>query len=156
MTTQPRDNAGVIAPPPLIYLGGVAVGIIADSFLPVPRILFPGQAWFGGLLTAAGFVLSIWSVLEFVRHGTHPDPRHPTTVLITVGPYRFSRNPIYLAFTLMYLGVASWLGKFWILTGVVPALLLTHFGVVRREERYLSGKFGGAYEAYRQRVRRWL
>lgn len=156
MEQNPADNPGVIAPPPLIYLGGIALGIIADSFWPIQIPMIPGQRWIAGLAGAVGFVLSGWSVLEFIRHGTHPDPRHPTTTLITRGPYRFSRNPIYVAFTLMHLGVGFWSGKAWILAGLLPALLLIHFGVVRREERYLERKFGEPFEAYRQQVRRWL
>lgn len=151
-----RDNPGVIAPPPLIYLGFVAAGYIVDSFWAVRYSGIIGQSFLGMALVSAGFLLSGWSVLEFVRHGTHPDPRRPTTRIVTAGPFRFSRNPIYLAFALMHAGIAIWSTRMWILVGLLPAVYLIHLGVVRREERYLERKFGDEYVRYRRSVRRWL
>ena len=147
------DNPGVIAPPPLIFAGCIAAGYILNSFWDV-RV---GKSIAIGLvLVGIGFIISAWSVIEFIRHGTHPDPRHPTTVIISDGPYRFSRNPIYVAFGLMHLGVGFASGRFWILCAVLPALMLIHHGVVLREERYLHNKFGSDYDRYRSAVRRWF
>ena len=153
---EPNDNPGVIAPPPLIYLGCVAAGYVIDSFVPWSTIFSPAQKWVGIGMIGTGFLLSGWSVIEFIRHGTHPDPRHATTAIIRTGPFRLSRNPIYVAFTLMHIGVALWTVKPWILVSVLPALMLIRAGVIAREERYLEQKFGQEYEDYRDSVRRWL
>jgi protein-S-isoprenylcysteine O-methyltransferase Ste14 len=80
----------------------------------------------------------------------------PTTVLVTEGPFRYSRNPIYLALTLLYLGVAFLVNAWWILLLVVPVLLVIRYGVIAREEVYLARKFGDAYRQYTTQVRRWL
>ena len=82
--------------------------------------------------------------------------RKPATALATAGPYRVSRNPIYLALTLFYLGVGLAAGSLWVVVLAGPALLVMHLGVVRREERYLERRFGAAYLDYARRVRRWI
>jgi protein-S-isoprenylcysteine O-methyltransferase Ste14 len=80
----------------------------------------------------------------------------PTTALVAAGPFRFSRNPLYVALTLVYVALALLTNALWVLVLIVPVLFVTHYGVVRREERYLEAKFGDAYRAYRSRVRRYL
>jgi protein-S-isoprenylcysteine O-methyltransferase Ste14 len=75
---------------------------------------------------------------------------------VATGPFRFSRNPLYVALTLIYVGLALLTNALWVLVLIVPVLLLMHYGVVRREERYLEAKFGDAYRAYRSSVRRYL
>ena len=108
MTRQSDDTPGVIAPPPLITVGLIAGGFILDSFWPVSLPDLALDPLPGILALTAGFLVSAWTVLEFVRHGTNPDPYRPTTAIITTGPFRFSRNPIYLAFALMHAGVGIW------------------------------------------------
>ena len=156
MPDRTDDNPGVLAPPPLIYLGLIAAGLIADSFwrFPLPRP--PLHPLPGVLLVLAGFVLSGWSVMEFIRHDTHPDPRHPTTAVITSGPFRFSRNPIYVAFGLMHIGIGAWIASAWVVAAVFPALAVIRYGVIAAEERYLERKFGDTYLGYKNSVRRWL
>ena len=90
------------------------------------------------------------------RAGTNVDPGKPSTVIVDEGPYRFTRNPIYLANTLLYVGLSLVFNAVWPLLTLMPSLLLLHWGVVLREERYLEGKFGEAYLAYKRRVRRWF
>jgi protein-S-isoprenylcysteine O-methyltransferase Ste14 len=80
----------------------------------------------------------------------------PTTALVTEGPFRYSRNPIYVALTLLYVGVALLINALWILLLVVPAVLVLRYGVIAREEAYLTRKFGDAYRQYTTQVRRWL
>ena len=94
--------------------------------------------------------------MQFRKLGTHVDVRKPATALATDGPYRLSRNPIYLALTLFYLGIGVAAGSLWVLVLVAPALLVMHLGVIRREERYLERTFGAAYLDYARRVRRWI
>lgn len=156
MPFGPKDHPNVIAPPPLIFLGMVAAGIIGDSYLPLNFGSPTLRLVLGVLVSAGGLALSARSVLELVRYKTHPDPRRPTTYLVTSGPYRRSRNPIYVAFGLMHVGAGIWTGKLWVLLGVIPALLIVRYGVIGPEERYLQRTFAERYEAYRQSVRRWL
>jgi protein-S-isoprenylcysteine O-methyltransferase Ste14 len=172
--TTPRDTAGVIAPPPLIYLGffllgwGVteiavrpevvaAIGADASRWLtldfgletPVRRAVALGLI-IGGLLldgAAAGY---------FRRLGTPPEPWKPTTALAVGGLYRFSRNPIYLGFAITYAGLAVAMDSVLTLALLIPCLLVVQRFVIAREERYLSAKFGADYDAYRARVRPWL
>jgi protein-S-isoprenylcysteine O-methyltransferase Ste14 len=80
----------------------------------------------------------------------------PTTALVTEGPFRYSRNPSYVALTLLYVGVALLINALWILLLVVPALVVLRYGVIAREEAYLTRKFGEAYRQYTTQVRRWL
>ena len=93
---------------------------------------------------------------EFRRARTSFDVRKPSTSLITTGPFRFSRNPIYLAMTLLQLGIGIAVDGVWILAALVRALVAMHYGVIVREERYLERKFGDAYRGYKTSVRRWL
>lgn len=152
------DRPGVIAPPPLIYLGFLLAGWAVDALLDLP-----GFGLASGLrrglalaLVIGGLVLDGVAAGHFRRLGTPPEPWKPTTALATDGLYRFSRNPIYLGFAVTYAGFAVGMDSPAALAGLIPCLLVIDRFVIRREERYLAGKFGAAYEAYRARVRRWL
>ena len=134
----------------------IAAGIIADSFWSLTAGPTPVRWALGPLLALGGLGLSARSVLELMRYKTHPDPRRASTYLVTTGPYRRSRNPIYVAFALIHVGAAVWSGRLWILLGVIPALLIVRYGVIAPEERYLIRTFGERYEAYQQSVRRWI
>ena len=90
------------------------------------------------------------------RAGTNIRPDRPATVIVTDGPFRFSRNPLYLSLTLVYVGIASMMNALWPLLLLVPLLLIVQRGVVLREERYLEAKFGETYRSYKTRVRRWF
>lgn len=150
-----RDIAGVIAPPPLIYLVPLGAGMLLDRWAPIGRIP-SGPARLLGTLCLVGFGVAVFAVVAFHRAGTRPEPWKPTTALVTSGPYRFTRNPMYLGFTLLYLALALLLGGYWTLLLLPPVLLVMIHGVIQREEVYLSRLFGTAYDNYRQRVRRWL
>jgi protein-S-isoprenylcysteine O-methyltransferase Ste14 len=95
-------------------------------------------------------------VRQFARAGTSLVPSEPSTVLLNAGPYRFTRNPIYISFVIFYFGLAIMLTSAWMLLLLVPALIILQRGVVEREEAYLQAKFGEAYRKYRARVPRWL
>jgi protein-S-isoprenylcysteine O-methyltransferase Ste14 len=113
-------------------------------------------AWLGGAAVLLAVVLFVAAVRTFRASGT-PVPGHrPTTTIVRTGPYRFSRNPIYLAFSLLQLGLALWVDSLWLLVTLVPAGALTAFVVVPREERYLAARFPSDYAAYTASVRRWL
>lgn len=110
----------------------------------------------GAVLIAAGLLLSGWATIALRRAGEHPEPSRPTTALVADGPYRFSRNPIYVAFTLLGLGIGLILNSPWILGSVPVAVAALQILVIVREERYLESVIGPAYVGYRQRVRRWV
>ena len=93
---------------------------------------------------------------EFVKHNENPNPYKPTSTIVSSGIYRFSRNPIYIAFLVFALATAIVANNAWILLSIPLLFVLLQFGVVRAEERYLSGKLGAEYDAYRRSVRRWI
>ena len=155
MISSEPDNAGVVAPPPLIYLAGAAVGWGIQHW--IPWALFPLRLWWLGVpLIVLGAGLALWAVSLMRSAGTNIDPGKPVTHLVRAGPFRCSRNPIYLSLTALLVGAALIANSGWMLVMVVPILVLMHYGVVRREERYLEAKFQDEYRAYIAHVRRWL
>jgi protein-S-isoprenylcysteine O-methyltransferase Ste14 len=153
-----RDHPGVIAPPPLIYLGFLLAGWGLGRLAGLPSIGGDAVARMvvAGLLIGFGLALELWAIGAFRRRRTAVQPWKPSTALVAEGPYRFSRNPIYLGFAVTYLGLALALGSWLALVMLVPCLLVVDRGVIAREERYLSAKFGASYDTYRGRVRRWI
>ena|SRR2546428_6385080 len=156
MAEPERDSPGVIALPPLLYFVILVLGVALDFLFPLHP--FPGRPTriLGALLVIASIALAIWGRRTMSAAGTNINPREPALVLVTNGPFRFSRNPLYLALTGMYAGVALLINGLWTLILVVPLLIVTQVGIVQREERYLERKFGEEYRAYRSRVRRWI
>lgn len=158
MTTaqQHPDTAGVIAPPPLIYIGALAAGFGLDAAIgsgSLPRaVALP----VGGGLMVAGGTLAATFVRAFTRAGTPLDPYEPTQTIVTDGPYRLTRNPAYLGMALAYAGIALVAGAPWALVPLPAAIAVIDRGVIAREERYLERRFGTPYNEYRARVRRWL
>lgn len=150
-----RDTPGVIAPPPLIYLVPLGLGLLLHRWRPVgllpERLALP----VGVAVLLLGLV-TLPALRQFIRAGTRPEPWQPATALVTDGPYRFSRNPMYLGFTFIYLGVACWVNTAWPVALLPLVLLVMQYGVILREEAYLERKFGEEYRAFRRRVRRWL
>ena len=108
------------------------------------------------MLEPASAVLFVLSLREFRAADTPVPTREPTRAVISKGPYRFSRNPIYLSFAILQLGIAVWTGSAWFLVVLVLTMLVITTGVIVREERYLERKFGETYLAYKRKVRRWL
>lgn len=156
MTAAPeRDTPGVIALPPLIYGAGGLLGILLNMLIPIAVL----PEWLrvpGMVLILLSLIPGPWALLNMLRAGTHPEPTHPTTVLVTDGPFRFTRNPIYLTFSLFFLGFALITLNLWLVL-LLPAVIVVMIkGVIEREERYLERKFGESYRAYKARVRRWL
>ena len=152
------DTPGVIAPPPLLFLGALAIGLALDFGLlrvptGLPRSLRLGAGAAFAVLAAALLAAALG---RFRRAGTAVEPWRPSTALVTDGVYRLTRNPIYLATGLLYAGLALALDSVVALVLLPPLLALVQVGVVSREERYLEGKFGDDYRRYRASVRRWL
>jgi protein-S-isoprenylcysteine O-methyltransferase Ste14 len=151
-----RDIPGVIAPPPLIYLGGLALGFLLEILLPGASL--PGALhWgLGGVLLATGLGLLGWWMSSFRRADTPLPPYEPTTALVTDGPYRLSRNPGYLAFTLIYCATTLLSDAPWALLPLPLVLTMIQRGVIVREERYLERLFGQEYRDFKARTRRWI
>ena len=150
------DKPGVIAPPPLLF-GTALVAVLALRwFHPLPIIGSAAILWPCLILVALGIAIGIPGRRAMKAARTNVNPYRPTTAIVTSGPFRFSRNPLYVGVTLVYLGVTLALNTWWSLVVLMPILLVMHYGVVLREERYLEGKFGDAYRQYRSRVRRYL
>jgi protein-S-isoprenylcysteine O-methyltransferase Ste14 len=152
------DVAGVIALPPLIILGFLAVATVLEAVLPLPVLLAHSRARYfvGAVLAAGGFVMIAMGTRLFAAAGTNIPPTMPTTALVVDGIYGRTRNPLYLGTTLIYLGLSVAAGSLWAIGLLVPLLWVINVGVVKREERYLERKFGDAYRAYKARVRRWI
>jgi protein-S-isoprenylcysteine O-methyltransferase Ste14 len=150
------DSPGVLVFPPLLFFGALFLGIALQLLWPVhlwPKL--PARI-IGAILVGLSANVAIPAFRRMRRAGTNVHPGKPTTVIVSDGPYRFTRNPIYVANTALYIGLTLLFNAFWPLVSLVPALLVLDWGVVRREERYLETKFGDAYLAYKSRVRRWL
>ena len=153
------DVSGVAIFPPAIYLGGLIVGYLIQWLLPIPIV---PAAWsiairiLGVVVLVIGAWLMFSALGVFHRLGTAVSPFEPTTELASDGPYRFSRNPIYLGMALLLAGFAFLGNAFWPLVAVIPAVGIIQTQVVAREEVYLEGKFGSDYRDYKSRVKRWL
>ena len=150
------DNPGVIAPPPLIYVGALIFGLLVGRRFPMsflPRGVARGLGW---TLLGGGVLLLGWFEWAMRHAGTPTNPYKPVERIATEGPFRYTRNPGYLAMTLIYGGITA-------LANTLPAALLLPVvlhvmrrGVIEREERYLEGKFGDEYLNYKARERRWF
>jgi protein-S-isoprenylcysteine O-methyltransferase Ste14 len=151
-----KDAPGVIAPPPLIYLAGLAIGFGLDAILPSASLPSSLALPLGIVLLAAGLAFGVWFVTALRGRGTAVDPYKPTTAIVTTGPYRLSRNPGYLGMTLAYMGIAVITGALWALIPLVVVLAIVDRGVIAREERYLERKFGEEYRRYKAQTRRWI
>jgi protein-S-isoprenylcysteine O-methyltransferase Ste14 len=152
-----RSGPSVLAPPPFIFMGALAVGLVLHALRPLP--LFPhslAARVVGGCLVLSGLALSAAVVLHFRRVETPVTPRRETRHLVLSGPYRFSRNPDYLGQALVAAGLGLLTRSGWVLLTLVPALLLVRYLVIAPEERYLEQKFEEEYRRFRGHVRRWL
>jgi len=150
------DRTGVIAPPLLIHPAFLALGWLLARWHPLPLTDAVWLRWLAILCLAVSGWLAVWAILIFRREGTTINPLGGTARIVASGPFGFTRNPMYVALALAHLGIGLLLTEAWYLLLLVPTMLVMHFGVVRREERYLEARFGDAYRNYRARVRRWI
>jgi protein-S-isoprenylcysteine O-methyltransferase Ste14 len=150
------DNPGVLAPPPLIYAGALAAGLLANRRYHMPILPRRIARTLGWPLVACGLAVGFLGSREMRRAETTLDPRKPATTIVTGGPYRYTRNPLYLSMTLIYGGISA------LANALLPVLLLPivlrlmRRGVIEREERYLERKFGDEYIEYKVRTPRWI
>jgi protein-S-isoprenylcysteine O-methyltransferase Ste14 len=155
MADARRDTPGVIAPPPLIYVVPLIAGALLHHWYPIV-VLPPLTARILGAVLIAFGAIVLQALRAFRNAKTSPEPWKPTTALVISGPYRFTRNPMYLGFTFVYIGIACWRNTAWPMLLLPIVLLIMTRGVIAREERYLLAKFGSDYETYVMRVRRWV
>lgn len=158
MADPSRSSPSVHYPPPLLFVLGIAAGWLLDRAWPLP-LTQPAARWLalaGWLLVVLGTGFAAWALGTFLRARTTFIPNRPASTLVTHGPYRLSRNPMYLGLSLLYVGAALLVNTVWILLLLPVLIAILHVTVIRPEEHYLEIAFGHVYDQYRRRVRRWL
>jgi protein-S-isoprenylcysteine O-methyltransferase Ste14 len=154
-----NDRSGVRIFPPFIYAGLFAIAYAVHWFVPLhlwPAGAPPAVRAIAWILIAVWLGLSASAVFWFRRAGTTPNPMEPTTAVVVHGPYRFTRNPMYVSLVALYVGVTLFVNSAWPLILLPAVVLLVQRQVIAREEAYLESKFGEEYRAYKARVRRWI
>jgi len=157
-STDTRDHPGVIAFPPLIWLTCAAISGLVQHFIIFPSHMMRDEVSFllGIALAVAAVSLLFWAGSVLKMAGTNVNPSQPALTIVRHGPYRFTRNPMYLALCLLQVSLAFFLNDWITLLFVIPLALVLHYGVILREERYLEAKFGDPYLALKRSVRRWV
>jgi protein-S-isoprenylcysteine O-methyltransferase Ste14 len=148
-------NLGLVRPP-FVYLGSIALGLVVHYAWPARFVPPSVSTPVGVMLTLLAVALFVAAVRTFRAAGTPIPGNQPTTAIVRTGPYRFSRNPIYLAFSLFQLGLSVWANSLGLLITLIPAVSLMAFVVIPKEEHYLEARFPSEYSSYRAAVRRWL
>jgi protein-S-isoprenylcysteine O-methyltransferase Ste14 len=151
------DTPNVIVRPPIAWTVAVLAGLALNWLLPLPFVPATVPAgWLGAIVFALALALFAWAIATVTRAGSNVPTNRPTTTIVDSGPYRLTRNPIYLGMLLGLIGLAIAFNSLWLLLMLVSFALVIRYGVVDREEAYLERKFGEAYRRYRARVRRWV
>jgi protein-S-isoprenylcysteine O-methyltransferase Ste14 len=150
------DNPGVIVLPPLLYGVAFAVVLMLRWLWPVPILPHPAMLWAGLVVLSLGVGLGLWGAYCMQEADTNILPSLPTTAIVTSGPFRLSRNPLYMALTLDFIGLSLIVNSIWGILVLAPLLIVMHYGVILREERYLEAKFGESYRQYCSMVGRYL
>ncbi len=153
---QKQGGVKVMVKPPQLFLITIVVGLLLHLLWPLSFTGGVGTTLLGLSLLSGSTGLMFWADGTFKRWDTAVNPDHSTTKLVQTGPYRFSRNPMYLAFVLIQLGIGLAVGSWWLFLTLLPAWIILRWGVIAREERYLAALFGEQFQAYKTAVRRWL
>jgi protein-S-isoprenylcysteine O-methyltransferase Ste14 len=155
--TDTTDTAHVLIRPPIAWALAILAGFALDGLAPLRFLPDEVPAGFlGAALFVLALALAVWAIATMTRAGTNVPTNQPTTAIVEGGPYRFTRNPIYLGMVLGLIGLSIAFDTLWLLVALVPFWLVIRYGVVAREEAYLERRFGDVYRAYRSSVRRWL
>ena len=153
------DAAAVRVFPPAVPLAAILLGVALDRVWPLRIVVLPVPAryWIGGAIAVGAILaLGLWSVVLFRRSGQNENPWKPTPAIVDRGPFRLTRNPMYLQMVLVCIGVAVALANAWILLLTPVAGWVLQRFAIEPEEAYLERKFGGTYREYKRRVRRWI
>jgi protein-S-isoprenylcysteine O-methyltransferase Ste14 len=151
------DSANVIVRPPIAWALAALAGLALNWLMPLPFLPAALAAgWLSAIVFALALALVAWAISTITRAGSNVPTILPTTTIMEIGPYRFTRNPIYLGMVLGLIGLAIAFNSLWLLMTLVPFALVIRYGVITCEEAYLKRKFGDVYRRYRVRVRRWL
>ena len=153
---EPPDHAGVAFHPPVLLAIVLAAGFLARSYIPLNFLSPALSTSIGRIFTAASFGWFFWAVYTMRKGDASIQLGEPTNTIVVRGPFRFSRNPIYLSMMFLQMGISLWANSLWFLGLAVVFAVPLWWGVISREERYLEHKFGAEYLSYKERVRRWL
>jgi protein-S-isoprenylcysteine O-methyltransferase Ste14 len=156
MKEHTLDHAEVVAPPPLIYAGALLIGLLLHRAFPIAILPRSIARPVGVILIVINLVIGFPAFFTMRRAHTALNPAHPTTAIVRTGPFRYTRNPIYLSFAILYTGIAMLVNTLWPMLFLPFVLVLVNRGVIAREEQYLEQKFGEEYTQYKTQVRRWL
>jgi protein-S-isoprenylcysteine O-methyltransferase Ste14 len=155
-TAPKSDISGIRVPPPVYYVAAFVLGIALELIFPTDWPSFGVRLAVGLLAGGAWLALDGAAMMFFRRAGTSMVPMNPTTALVTTGPYRITRNPMYVGMAFLYVALAFGFGVIWALVFLPAVIVIVDRFVIAREEPYLERKFGHAYRDYKARVRRWL
>jgi protein-S-isoprenylcysteine O-methyltransferase Ste14 len=158
MSSNNEDTASIVIPPPLFFFAFLGAGFLMDYLVPLKLFQLPWGLRIissGGLFAISGY-FALGSIFVLLRNNTPFDPSKPTLKLVRRGPFRFSRNPMYLSLLLLLSGIALYTGSIWMCLAVPALLIALYIAAVRPEEEYLERNFGGRYLEYKAKVRRWL
>jgi protein-S-isoprenylcysteine O-methyltransferase Ste14 len=158
MKNEPNDNAGIRIPPPVFFFTCLGIGLLLEYLAPIhlvsisiiPRVIVGGIF----ILISIGFSLSGFVVL--IKNKTPFDTAKSTVKIVQEGPYRFSRNPLYLSLLILLFGISILTASLWVLFTLPVLYILFLFKAVKPEESYLLQKFGAEYLSYSSKVRRWI
>jgi len=150
------EHAGIFIPPPLVYVLGIVAGIVLQRVWPLPTPPVPVGRVLGWACVAGWALTSLPGVAAFVRARTSIVPIRASRVLVRTGPYRFTRNPMYLGLALLQAGLGLLWRQPWVLVMLAPVVVAMDRLIIAAEERYLAARFGDEYRSYRARVRRWI
>lgn len=156
MADDERDRPGVVAPAPLVFAAALLIGWLIQKAMPALPLPGALRVILGLPLAGVSLFLGAWAARTMRHAGTNIDPRKPATALVVTGPFRFTRNPVYLSMAVLYVGITVLINTLWPLLLLPVALVAIQLGAIEREERYLERKFGEAYQEYKATVRRWL
>jgi len=143
-------------PPPVYFLVAVILMILLNLFVPIGRWLYYPWRYFGIIIIALGFSLSLGSGIFFRKLGTNPRPGSKANLIVTKGPFKFTRNPMYLGLITMLIGISILLGTFAPLVAIPIVFIILHTQFVLREEKWMEEWFGQSYLEYKSKTPRWL
>ena len=151
-----EDHAGVRFPPPFIYLSFLVAGLLLSRVRPLTVVPAFYATVFGIAFIVVAIAVAVAGFRELRRHETTVRPDQPSSTIVNSGPYRFTRNPLYLSLATLYLGIGLWTNSLWVILLLVPLLFVMTRQVIAREEAYLERAFGDTHLNYKSQARRWL